>query len=41
MNGGGLTERKIEIEALFNGLKEDNEKMANELKRISDENFEL
>ena len=29
------------MENLFNGLKEDNEKMAIELKRISDENFEL
>jgi hypothetical protein len=31
----------MEIESLFNGLKEDNEKLALELKRISDENFEL
>jgi hypothetical protein len=29
------------MENLFNGLKEDNEKLAAELKRISDENYEL
>lgn len=29
------------MENLFNGLKEDNEKLASELKRMSDENFEL
>lgn len=29
------------MENLFNGLKEDNEKMAMELRKVSDENFEL
>lgn len=40
-NQESLSDRKMEIEDLFNGLKEDNEKLALELKRLSDENFEL
>jgi hypothetical protein len=29
------------MEILFHGLKEDNEKLAFEIKRLSEENFEL